>query len=170
MTKIETSRLILRNFMETDFDDLYEYISDPEVVKFEPYKAMNKEETQDNLKWRISTDEMIAVELKETGKVIGNIYSGIREFESREIGYVFNKKFWGQGFAKEAAKAVIDAGFMSGVHRVFAECDPENESSWRLLEALGFVREGHFKQNVYFWKDENGQPLWKDTFVYSKLR
>lgn len=56
-----------------------------------------------------------------------------------------------------------------GVHRIYAECDPDNESSWKLLEALGFQREAHFRKNVYFWKDETEKPIWKDTYVYAKL-
>lgn len=166
---IETKRLLLRRFKEEDLHDLYEYLSDPEVVKYEPYKAMTEDEVRENLQWRISTDEMIAVVEKSTQKLIGNIYFGNRDFESKEIGYVFNKKFWGKGYAKEAARAIICNAFDNGVHRIFAECDPNNMSSWKLLEALGFVREAYFKQNVYFWKDEKGNPIWKDTYVYSLL-
>ena len=50
-----------------------------------------------------------------------------------------------------------------------AECDPDNGSSWKLLETLGFQREAHLRKNVYFWKDETGKPIWKDTYVYAKL-
>ena len=46
---------------------------------------------------------------------------------------------------------------------------PLNERSWKLLEALGFQREAYFRKNVYFWKDENGKVIWKDTYVYAKL-
>lgn len=165
----ETERLILRRYTERDFDDLFEYLSDAEVVKFEPYKAMTAEETRENLKWRIETDEMIAVELKENHKMIGNIYLGKRDFNSREIGFVFNQNFWGNGYAKESCRAIIEHAFQDGVHRIFAECDPENQNSWRLLESLGFEREAHLKQNVYFWTDVQGNPLWKDTYIYSLL-
>lgn len=165
----ETERLILRRYTERDFDDLFEYLSDAEVVKFEPYKAMTAEETRENLKWRIETDEMIAVELKENHKMIGNIYFGKRDFDSREIGFVFNRNFWGNGYAKESCQAIIEHAFRNGVHRIFAECDPENQNSWRLLESLGFEREAHLKQNVYFWTDAQGNPLWKDTYIYSML-
>ncbi|MGN0495307.1 MAG: GNAT family N-acetyltransferase, partial [Lachnospiraceae bacterium] len=79
-TPIETERLILRRYKAEDLNDLFEYLSDDEVVKHEPYKAMTLEETKENLKWRIETDEMIAVELKENHKMIGNIYLGKRDF------------------------------------------------------------------------------------------
>lgn len=169
MEKIETENLILRNFLEEDFNDLFEYLSDPDVVLYEPYKAMNKEEVMDNLKWRISTDEMVAVELKETHKMIGNVYLGSRDFEAVEIGYVFNKNYWGKGYAKEACMSLIKNCFENGIHRVYAECDPNNPNSWRLLESLGFNREAYLKENVYFWKDNCGNPIWKDTYIYSLL-
>lgn len=166
---LETERLILRRYTADDLNDLYEYLSDDEVVRFEPYKAMSLEETKDNLKWRIGTDEMIAVELKSEHKMIGNIYLGKRDFLSLEIGYVFNRRYWGKGYAKESCEAVIKRAFEDGTHRIFAECDPENTSSWRLLEALGFDREAHLRKNVYFWTDEQGEPIWKDTYIYAKL-
>ncbi|MCH4191575.1 MAG: GNAT family N-acetyltransferase [Butyrivibrio sp.] len=169
MMRIETERLILRRYTTDDLQDLYEYLSDKDVVEFEPYKPMNIEEVKKNLNWRISTDEMIAVELKENHKVIGNVYIGKRDFSSLEIGYVFNKSYWGNGYAKESCNAVIRKAFEDGVHRIFAECDPINLNSWHLLENLGFQREAYFKQNVYFWKNENDEPIWKDTYVYSIL-
>ena len=167
---LETERLILRRYKKSDLDDLYAYLSDPDVVKYEPYKPMTMQETEENLDWRISTDEMIAVELKSSHKMIGNVYLGKRDFESLEIGYVFNKDYWGKVYAKESCAAVIEQAFAHGVHRVFAECDPENSGSWRLLESLGFEREAHLRKNVYFWKDKNDQPIWKDTYIYAKLK
>ncbi len=166
---IQTDRLILRRYCKDDLQDLFEYLSDEEVVKYEPYKPMSLAETSEELDERISTDEMIAVVLKATNKLIGNVYLGKREFDSLEIGYVFNKQYWGQGYAKESCDALIKKAFSEGIHRIFAECDPCNSSSWRLLESLGFVKEAHFKQNVFFWKDDKGNPIWKDTFVYSIL-
>jgi len=142
---METGRLVLRRYNENDFEDLYEYLSDEEVVRYEPYKPMSKEEVKSNLTWRISTEEMIAVELKSTGKMMGNVYLGKRDFNSLELGYVFNKDYWGKGYAKESYAALIQDSFKNGVHRIFAECDPKNPASWRLLESLGFVREMHLK-------------------------
>ena len=165
----ETERLILRRYKKEDVQDLFEYLSDEEVVKYEPYKPQTFDETKENLEWRIGTDEMIAVELKNTYKMIGNVYMGRRDFEALEIGYVFNRNYWGHGYAAESCKALISQAFHDGVHRVYAECDPDNQSSCKLLEALGFQREAHFRKNVYFWKDEAGQAIWKDTYVYAKL-
>ncbi|MEH2930137.1 GNAT family N-acetyltransferase [Candidatus Ventrimonas sp. KK005] len=165
----ETERLILRRYKVEDLHDLFEYLSDKKVVEFEPYKPMSLDETKENLKWRISTDEMIAIELKSSHKMIGNIYMGKREFESLEMGYIFNKNYWGNGYAAESCTALIQQAFSDGIHRIYAECDPNNRNSWKLLEVLGFQREAHLIQNVYFWKDENEKPIWKDTYIYAKL-
>lgn len=166
---METERLILRRFRKTDLQDLYEYLSDEQVVCFEPYKPMNLRETAENLDWRFSTDEMLAVELKDGGKVIGNVYLGKRDFNAIEIGFVFHRHYWGHSYAAESCRALIEKAFSNGVHRIYAECDPNNESSWRLLERLGFQREAHLRKNVSFWNDEQGKPIWKDTFVYAIL-
>ncbi len=169
MAVTETERLLLRKYQQTDLQDLFEYVSDEKVVEFEPYRPMTLAEARENLEWRIGTEEMTAVVLKGSGKMIGNVYMGKRDFETLEIGFVFNQKYWGKGYAAESCKALIQKAFSSGIHRIYAECDPYNTRSWKLLEALGFRREAHFLQNVYFWKDENGNPLWKDTYVYAKL-
>lgn len=165
----ETDRLILRRYKKSDLSDLYEYLSDKEVVKFEPYKPMNMQDAENSLDWRISTDEMIAVELKTNHKMIGNVYLGKRDFDALEIGYVFNQKYWGKGYAKESCMELIKLAFSDGIHRIYAECDPQNTSSWRLLEKLGFEREAHLRKNIYFWKNEENMPIWKDTFIYAKL-
>ena len=154
----ESERLILRRYTKEDIQDLFEYLSDKEVVKYEPYKPLSFDETKENLEWRIGTDEMI-----------GNVYMGKRDFEALEIGYVFNQNYWGNGYAAESCKALIQQAFSNGVHRIYAECDPDNKNSWKLLEALEFQREAHFRKNVYFWRDETGKEIWKDTYVYAKL-
>lgn len=167
---MQTERLILRRYCPSDLENLFSILSDPKVVRFEPYKPMSMAEVQENLAWRISTDEMIAIELKENHQMIGNVYLGKRDYATLEIGYVLNRDYWGQGFAVEACEALLQKAFEQGIHRIYAECDPENTASWRLLERLGFRREAHLRQNIYFWQDEKGQPIWKDTFVYAKLR
>lgn len=166
---LETERLILRPFREMDLQDLYVYLSDAQTVRYEPYKPMTLAETEDNLRWRMGTEAMIAVERREDHKLIGNLYFARGEFDTAELGYVFNRRFWGRGYASESCRALINQAFAEGTHRIVAECDPENVNSWRLLEALGFNREAHLRQNVYFWKDEQGNPIWKDTYVYARL-
>lgn len=102
-------------------------------------------------------------------KLIGTVYLGKCDFNFLEIEYVFNQNYKGNGYAKESCKALINYAFFERIHRIFAECDPMNSGSWKLLGILGFQKEAHFRENVYFWTDEKRMPIWKDTYVYSIL-
>lgn len=166
MNQIETERLILRNFEERDYDDLYEFLSQRKDDDFEAYPGITYENGREHLKYRVGSDEFYAIELKESGKVVGNVYFGNRDFEAKEVGYIVNKNYQRRGIAAEAIRAVMKNAFSNEVHRIFAECDPRNDCSWKLLESLGFEREAFFRQNVYFHKDEKGNPIWQDTYVY----
>ena len=169
MIRIETERLILRNFLPNDEKDLFEYLLQRKHDLFEPYEDISEDTVERHLKYRLKNDEFIAIELKENHKVIGNIYFGKRDFESREIGYILNKNYFHKGYATEAGKEIIKRAFDNGVHRIYAECDPRNICSWKLLEKVGMEREAFFHKNIYFYKDENGNPIWKDTYVYATL-
>lgn len=167
--EIITERLVLRKFRESDYDDLFEFLSQLRDNEFEGYPDITYENGREHLAYRLGSEEFYAVALKATGKVIGNVYCGKRDFNAREIGYIVNEQYRRKGYALEALKAVIEHAFRSGVHRVFAECDPRNECSWRLLEKAGLTREAHFRRNIYFRKDSQGKPVWKDTYVYAGL-
>jgi len=163
---LETTRLILRDFVENDFDDLYEYLSDFKTLEFEPYKPMNSKQVKLELQKRIKSNEYLAVVLKDENKVIGNLYLGNRKNNTIELGYVFNYKYWKNGYGIEACECLINSLFKQDIKRIYAECDPINKNSWHLLERLGFIREEYLVHNVYFFKDEKGEPIWKDTYVY----
>lgn len=167
---MKTERLLLRRFRPDDWRDLYEYLSDAEVVRFEPYAPLTERQCQEATVSHSESREFWTVCLKEAGKLIGNLYVSEREQHTREIGFVFNRFYQRRGYATEAAVALIDNMFKhENTHRVTANCNPENTASWRLLERLGMRREGHLKQNIYFKLDANGTPLWQDTFVYGIL-
>ena len=169
MATIETQRLILRSFEEKDYDDLYEFLSQRREAQVEAYPGITYENGREHLKYRLGSADFFALELKQTGKVIGNVYYGARDFDAREIGYIVNQDHQRRGYAKEALTAVLAWGFEQGLHRAYAECDPRNECSWRLLEKMGFQREALLRQNVWFQKDSAGNPLWQDTYVYAML-
>ena len=90
MERIETKRLILRNFKEEDYDDLYEFLEQRREVLFEAYPGITYENGREHLKYRVGSDEFYAMELKDTGKVIGNVYFGNRDFMAKEVGYIVN--------------------------------------------------------------------------------
>ena len=157
----------MRPFRESDYDDLFEYLSQLENDEFEGYPGITYKNGREHLKYRVESNEFYAIELLDSGKVIGNIYCGNRDYEAREVGYIVNKLYQCRGYASEALSAVIENAFRCGAHRVYAECDPRNIPSWKLLEKVGLKREAHFKQNIWFHKDESGKPIWKDTYVYA---
>lgn len=82
---------------------------------------------------------------------------------------MFNRSYWKKGYAAEALRALMRNLFAHGTHRIFAMCDPQNPNSWKLLERVGMRREGTQLQNVYFFRDAAGNPLWKDTYQYAIL-
>ena len=77
---METERLILRKYKAEDLNDYFEYVSNPEVVKYEPYEPMTLEKAKSDLEYRIGCNEFVAVELKDNHKLIGNVYLGKRDF------------------------------------------------------------------------------------------
>ena len=170
MGLMETERLVIRRFTPDDYPDLYEYLSQKSVVEFEPYDVFTEEASIQEAIRRSEDSDYWAVCLKENGKLIGNLFLAKRDFDTWELGYVFNEKYRKKGYATEAARALVDNVFMNhNAHRVTAFCNPLNDSSWRLLERLRFRREGHMLKNVYFKKDQNGEPIWVDTYAYAIL-
>ena len=167
---IKTSRLLIRHFRPDDWQDLYEYLSQAEVVEYEPYEPFTVKFAKLEAINRSKNHDFFAVCLKDSLKLIGNIYLTEREYNSWELGYVFKSKYWRSGYAEEAARALVSQVFRDkSAHRVCAMCNPQNTPSWKLLERLGFRREGHLRQNVFFRKDEFGCPVWQDTYEYGVL-
>lgn len=168
---METARLKIRSFLPDDGQDLFEYLSQPEVVKYEPYRAFTKEQAKQEAINRSNKSDFFAICLKDTGKLIGNVYLSKQEFETWELGYVFNLNYQGKGYATEAVTALIDSLFAGNkAQRIVAFCDPLNTASWKLLERLNMRREGHLIKNIWFFKDENDEPIWKDSYEYAILK
>ena len=167
---LETPRLYIRRFEPDDWQDLHEYLSQEDVVKFEPYDVFTADACKQEAARRAADDSFWAVCLKNGGKLIGNIYLSEQAFGTWELGYVFNADYQRSGYATEAARAMIENAFKSGkARRVVAMCNPLNEPSWRLLDRLGLRREGHLMKNIYFKTDRNGRPIWQDTYEYAIL-
>ena len=167
---METQRLLIRPFDPADWEDLHEYLSDGQVVRYEPYNVFTADESRLEAARRSNDPAFLAVCLKDGGKLIGNIYLAGQPFDTWELGYVFNAKYQGKGYATEAAACLMDHVFgRLGARRVTAMCNPLNTASWRLLERLGMRREGHLIRNIWFKRDERGEPIWADTYEYAIL-
>lgn len=170
---MESERLKLRRFSSDDWQDLHEYLSQEEVIKYEPYNVLSAGECKELAISRSKNDDFWAVCLKENNKLIGNIYFHQQEpieFMTWTLGYVFNPLYYGNGYATEACLSVLHYGFEEmGAHRVTAKCNTENVASWKLLERLSMRREGHFLKPASFKKTSDGKPIWHDAYQYSIL-
>ena len=170
MRELSTERLLIRSFHKNDGEDLYEYLSDQRVVRYEPYGVFSKEQCMHEAIQRSKNDAFLAVCLKDSRKVIGNVYFAEQDFNTWELGYVFNYNYQGMGYATESVREVIREAFENhAARRIVAMCNPENAASWKLLERLGMRREGHLIKNIYFKTDETGMPIWQDTYEYALL-
>ena len=146
--RIETERLMIRPWLESDLADFYEYASVDgvgQMAGWKPHESM--EESKTILGYFINDKRNLALELKENGKVIGSIglevmYPDPIEGESygRELGYVLSKDYWGRGLMPEAVKAVIDYCF-DVLHYDYLTCSHflRNDRSRRVIEKTGFT-------------------------------
>jgi RimJ/RimL family protein N-acetyltransferase len=104
--------------------------------------------------------------LKSDGQLIGGCRLNIADAKSRQgrIAYLFNRNYWGRGYATEATAAIIAFGFEQlGMHRIFATCDVKNFASARVLEKVGMRREGLRRE------DELLRGEWRDSYLYAIL-
>ncbi len=153
---LETERLILRRWQESDAEDLYELAKDPKVgpiAGWMPHKSA--EESREIIQTVLTRDETYAVVLKETGKVVGcagfnfgadgNVPLGETE---AELGYWIGVPFWGRGLIPEAAKEVIRHGFEDlKLTKIWCCCAVSNPQSRRVQEKCGFVYH-HLEKDV----------------------
>ena len=146
--RIETDRLILRPWRESDLADFYEYASVDGVGQMAgwlPHESMDI--SRMILRSFIEHKKTFALELKESGKVIGSLGLEDRdenvnvpdESKGREIGYVLSKDYWGRGLMPEAVNAVINYCF----HKLnfdWLTCGHFlwNDQSRRVVEKCGF--------------------------------
>lgn len=149
---IETRRLTIRSFARQDAPLLHERVfGDPQVMRFIPRGASpSVERTLASIERFMAHERehgfgLWAVELKETGELIGD--TGLFLVEGRgpevEVAYHFGKRWWGQGYATEAAAAAMDFGFREcGLREIIAICYPDNVGSWRVMEKAGMRHVG----------------------------
>ena len=172
--RISTLRLILRPMVLADETDLFQYQSDPDVVRYIPWPERTREQVHTALVNALGVNKLesegdyalLGIVLPSENKVIGQMalmYSS-NQNQAAEFGYVLNPAYGGHGYATEASKAVVDYLFgTEKFHRVFAKLDPRNSSSEELLKRLGFRKEAHLKEEELF-KGE-----WVDTLIYGIL-
>ena len=166
---LSTKRLVLRQFCPADASRIHELVNDKQLAYNThhipyPYPEGAAEE------WLAEHAELVrcgqavvfavcqrdtqaSTDCDKSFELIGTIGLAISSFNHQaEIGYWIGREYWGQGFCTEAVIAVIDYGFETlGLHRIFAQHITRNRGSARVLEKVGFSKEGVLRQHARKW-------------------
>ena len=173
---IETERLLLREFVESDWPAMLGASSREAMVYFdeEPFdedaarvwvqRVIERQRRDPRMRYEF------AVELKAEGNAIGYCDLIVRsplECEMAYSGFRYIPAYWGNGYGTEAQIAILDYGFRElGIQRVSLICDSENVGSWRLMEKCGMRREGH--EVLGEWSSKRRKRF--DQYHYAILR
>jgi RimJ/RimL family protein N-acetyltransferase len=172
--RLETPRLVLRELAEDDCHATNAWEGDPRVVRYQSCDTRDLAGSRAYIRTiREKSDESptrhlfdLAAVRRSDELVIGRAGFAVHRPDHREaeIWWVFRHDVWGQGYATEAAAALVAFGFGEiGLHRFYADCDPRNVGSIRVAEKLGMQREGVLREN-WFIKGE-----WCDSLILGLL-
>jgi ribosomal-protein-alanine N-acetyltransferase len=168
--QIQTSRLLLREYIASDFEDMLAYESDPLVVQYVCYGPYTKEACRQQLAWHIAHQSAqprnyyhLGIVLREENRLIG--WCGLEVTDpaahEAEIGYALHRRYWGKGYMTEAAAAMLRAGFNElQFRRIIAICHPGNAASIRVLEKLELVLEGILSEHKWC------RGKWRDSGIF----
>lgn len=170
---IHSPRLLIRNLRLTDLEAFHAYRSNPRVTRYQGFDTMTLEQArdfigaqQDRSYGRLGQWVQYGIELATTKEFIGDCAIRLNADDSRiaAVGITISPLHQQKGYARETLRAILAFLFDSqGLHRVVETVDAGNTPSIRLLESLGFRREGYFVENVFF-KGE-----WGSEYQYALL-
>lgn len=170
---LTTERLLLRDFGESDWETVLAYQQHPLYLRYNEWTSRTAEDVRafiqifmDHQKQVPRVKFQFAVTLRATGQLIGNCGVRRESPEAREgdMGYELDPQHWGNGYATEAARAVLDFGFSHmDLLRISAWCVADNVGSARILEKLGMRLERRMRDYQYF------KGRWWDTLSYAIL-
>jgi ribosomal-protein-alanine N-acetyltransferase len=158
-----TARLRLRPIQESDVDDLFPYVSDPEFPKMMSWHAhTERSQTLEYIRHvqaAFVNNAKVTWVIEYDGRVMGCVGLDDIEFQLRawrvdraELGYWIAPPLWSQGLMTEAAHAVTACGFeVIGLHKITVGCIVENVASRRVIEKLGYRPVGRWEDHV--WRD-----------------
>jgi [ribosomal protein S5]-alanine N-acetyltransferase len=172
---LKSERLVLKRIEEQDIDSLFEIYSNENIFRLRPGNIKKNKAAVLNMIGHFSRDFnkkktiFLGVYLKgKSGKLIGigEIFDLNRKVNSITIGYTLNESFWGNGYASEAAKVIIDYLFRQiGINRIQAFVMPRNIKSKNVLKRNKLKKEGTIRQGE-FWPGKGVV----DLEVYSILK
>jgi RimJ/RimL family protein N-acetyltransferase len=168
-----TTRLVLRDYRDTDFAAMRAYDSDPLVQQYRGAVTITEQQTwaylQQTKIWAHEQPRSrypLAVARQTDDIVIGWAPLTITNpaLREAEIGWTITRHCWGRGYATEAAAQLMAFGFRDlRLHRIYAVCRVENTASWRIMEKLGMRREA--QHHEVQWTD----GAWRDHYLYAIL-
>lgn len=168
-----TERVRLRRLSPQDLEALLAYHNDPEVARYQTWESISREDGEFLIEEQQKIEPgvrgrwaQVAVERIADGVLLGDLALHVERDDPRlgEVGFTFAREAQGQGYAAESVRALLDLAFgRLRMHRIKAVVDTRNEPAVRLLERLGFRREAHFRQHLWF------KGAWCDEFVYAML-
>ena len=170
--ELQSKRIILKEFIWADLENIHKLQSMPEVDEFNTLGIpTNIDVTKERLQTIIDSQKELPrksfnwkIELIETGEFIGQCGFNLtlNRFKLGEIYYSLLPAFWGQGYATEVARLLVDTGFKEfHLHKVEAGVATENIRSIRVLEKAGMTREG-LRRKILPIRGE-----WKDNYHYA---
>jgi ribosomal-protein-alanine N-acetyltransferase len=152
---LTTPRLVLRPLCHEDAHALFAIWSDTDAMRYFSFPAMTRfDQAMDRVARQLKTsadgkDLVCAIELRATGEVLGDcaLFHADEQCRRAEIGFCLQRAHWGRGYMSEAASTLIRHAFGTlNFRRIEADIDPCNVASARLLERLGFIREGLLRE------------------------
>lgn len=167
---IVTERLVIRDFNATDWQAVHAYASDPLVTQYMMWGPNTEHDTKAFIQRAIEmrgqsprVDFELAVALRTDHRLIGGVGIHVADRQG-EIGYCFHPDYWRQGYASEAAAAMLRFGFQElELHRIYATCRPENIGSAGVMKKIGMTCEGRIREHLFY------KGKWHDSFQYSIL-
>ena len=170
--KLETKRLILRRYNESDIDAFYEILHDDRLHKYISFPDLTKDEELEYIRKCMdevedSKYEKWAIVIKETNETIGNIsVNTVNEKHNYcNVGYVVRYDYWGNGYAGEALKAVSDYLLDSGYYLIECSCNELNTQSSKTMIKAGFKKDGYIANRRL-----NKDGTYSGVEFYSKRR
>lgn len=172
--QLETDRLLLRPFCDEDLEAFLAYRNDPDVARWQgwrfPYPRERGVEFIEEMKNKNPAEPegwyQAAIITKESGEFIGDAAFHFKKDENRKayIGCTIMQKHWRKGYGSEVSRRLLAYLFDEcGIHRIVAETDVENVGSYSTLERLGFRREAHLVENIWF------KGNWASEYHYAML-
>lgn len=161
----------LREFTPDDAADSLCVVGDERVTRFLSFDSRNLEQARSMISGAIERRELnprseyyLAITKSDNDKLIGFARLGLSGVKAAKLGYAIAVDHWGNGYATDAACAMVTFGFdQLGLHRVTAAIGPENTASMTVVTRLGFTKEGVLRDHVF----TNG--AWRDSVLYSVL-